>query len=118
MENCNVMFVFVPDACRQMCVSFLYLLVKHSLCNCLVICSLLSLRLFWNIGEFLVKKYFADYRTANAIQLIVAIKGDYSNISNISDEVTNILAKSLKVPLKEFIFNWGKTLERRVSCVC
>ena len=29
MEKYNVMFVFVPDACRQMNVSFLNLFVKH-----------------------------------------------------------------------------------------
>ena len=35
------------------------------------------MRLFWNIGEFIVKTYFTDYLTANAILLIVAIKGDF-----------------------------------------
>ena len=30
MEKCNVMFVFVSDVCRQMCISFLHLLVRHS----------------------------------------------------------------------------------------
>ena len=29
MKKCNVVFVFVPDACRKMCVSFLHLLAKH-----------------------------------------------------------------------------------------
>ena len=37
-------------------------------------------RLFWNIGEFEAKKYFADNRIANIIQLIVIIKGCFSGL--------------------------------------
>ena len=78
MEKGNVIFVFVPDACRQMCVSFLHLLVKHSALQSPCYLFFLSLRLLWNITEFVAKKYFTDYRTANAVQLIVAIKVDFS----------------------------------------
>ena len=79
MEKCNVMFIFVPDACRQIFVSFLHFLVKHSALQlpCYLFSSLW--RLFWNIGEFVGKKYFTDHGTANAIQLIVAIKGGFSS---------------------------------------
>ena len=54
--------------------------VDIALGNCLVICFLLLSKLFWNIGEFVAKKYSTDYRTANSIQLIVAIKGDFSSL--------------------------------------
>ena len=49
-----------------------------TLCNSLAICFLLSSRLLRNIGEFGAKIYFTDYRTANAIQLVVVIKGNFS----------------------------------------
>ena len=60
--------------------AFCICLQSIALCNCLVICFLLPLRLLWNIGELVAKKYFIDYRTANTIQLIVAIKGDFSGL--------------------------------------
>ena len=75
MEKCNVAFAFVPDACRQMYVSYL-----HLLSNCLVICLRLSSRAFWNMGEFGAKKYFTDFRTTNATQIIVAIKESFCGL--------------------------------------
>ena len=48
-----------------------------TLCKWLVICFLFLSRLFRNIEEFAAKKYFTDYRTANTIQLVVAIKGHF-----------------------------------------
>ena len=64
MENCNVMIAFVPDACRQMCVSFLHFLVKHSALQlpCYLLSSLvetfLEYRRIWS------KKIF--YRLSNS----------------------------------------------------
>ena len=80
MEKCNVMFVFVPDACRQMCVSFLHLLVKHSVLHlpCYLFSSLVET--FLEYRRIRSKKFFTDYRTANAVQLIVAIKGGFSSL--------------------------------------
>ena len=49
-------------------------------CNCLAVCFLPSSRLFENIGEFGAKKYFTEHRTANAIQLVVAIKENFSGL--------------------------------------
>ena len=37
-----------------------------------------STKFLWNIGEFGAKKYFTDYRKANLIQLLVAIRGNVS----------------------------------------
>ena len=65
MEKCNVMFVFVPNTCKPMRVSFVHLLVKH---------SALQLPCYLEFGS---KQYCADHRTANAIQLIAVIKGNF-----------------------------------------
>ena len=80
MEKCNIMFVFIPDACRQMCVSFLNLLVKHRALQlpCYLFSSLVEK--FLGYRRICSKKYFTDYRTAIAIQLIVAIKRDFSGL--------------------------------------
>ena len=77
MEKCNVMFILVHDACRQMCVSFLHLFLKHSAFQLpgYLISSLV--KTFLEYRRIQSKKYITDYRTANAIQLIVAIKGDF-----------------------------------------
>ena len=66
-------FFFVPDVCRQMCVSFVHLLVKHSALQ--LPCYL----------EFVAKQYCTDHRTANAVQLITiqlnaVIKGNFSGL--------------------------------------
>ena len=58
MEKCNVMFVFVVDTGKPMCVSFVLLLVKHSAFQ--LPCYL----------EFAAKQYCTDHQAANAIQLI------------------------------------------------
>ena len=39
-----------------------------------------SAQLFWNIGELGAKSYFTHYWTTNAIQLFVAIKGNFSGL--------------------------------------
>ena len=46
MGKCNVMFVFVAETCKPMCISFVHLLIEHSV----------------------LKQYCTDHRTANAIQ--------------------------------------------------
>ena len=58
MEKCNVMFVFVADTRKPMCVSFVLLLVKHSAFQ--LPCYL----------EFAAKQYCTDHQAANAIELI------------------------------------------------
>ena len=68
MEKCNVMFAFDADTCKPMCVSFVHLLVKHS-----------ALQLSYYL-EFAGKQYCTDHRTANAIQLIIVIKGYFSGL--------------------------------------
>ena len=68
MEKCNIMFVFVADTCKPMCVSLVHLLVKHSALQ--LPCYL----------EFAAKQYCADHRTANAIQLIATIKENFSDL--------------------------------------
>ena len=44
----------------------------------------LKYKKFWRphhkIGEVGAKKYFTDHRTANKIQLVVAIKGNFSGL--------------------------------------
>ena len=62
MEKCNVMFVFVPDPCMQICVSFLHLLVKHS-----------ALQLPCYLFSFLVEtflKYCGELLAKNILQTI------------------------------------------------
>ena len=53
-----MLFVFVADTRKPMCVSFVLLLVKHSAFQ--LPCYL----------EFAAKQYCTDHQTANAIQLI------------------------------------------------
>ena len=60
--------VFAADTCNPMWVSFVHLLVKDSALQ--LPCYL----------EFAAKQYCADHRTANAIQLIAAIKGNFSGL--------------------------------------
>ena len=69
MEKCNVMFVFVADACNPMWVSFVHLLVKHS-----------AFQLPYYL-EFAEKHYCTDHRRANAIQLIAVVKENFSGLS-------------------------------------
>ena len=81
MEKYNVIFVFVPDTCKQMSVSFLHLLVKHSALQlpCYLFSSLVETfpeyRKSWS-----KKMYLTDYRATNSIQLIVAIKRNFSGL--------------------------------------
>ena len=67
----------------------------------------MALAALFYFGQFFVYRRFSHYEQFYQIKVL-----------QMSDKVSKILAKSLKVPVKEFIFNWGKTLERRVSCVC
>ena len=56
-------------------------LKSKTLCSCqFSLSSLFSPWLFRNICEFGAKKYFADHRTANTIQLFVATKGSFSGL--------------------------------------
>ena len=63
MDICKVR----PEKCLCVC------LKSKTLCNCLSFSSFSHT--FRNNGEFGSKKYFTDHRTANRIQLFVAIKG-------------------------------------------
>ena len=58
MEKCNIIFIFVADARKPMCVGFVLLLVKYSAFQ--LPCYL----------EFAVKQYCINHQTANTIQLI------------------------------------------------
>ena len=53
-----MLFVFVADTRKPMCVSFVLLLVKHSTFQ--LPCYL----------EFAAKQYCTDHKTANTVQLI------------------------------------------------
>ena len=68
MEKRNVMFIVVPYACG------------HSTwqLSCYLFSSLVET--FLEYRRIRSKKYSTDYRTANSIQLIVAIKGDFSSL--------------------------------------
>ena len=44
------------------------------------VCFMKNLRVFRNVGASEVKKYFTDHRTANTVQLFVAIKGNFSDL--------------------------------------
>ena len=66
--KCNVMFVFVTDTCKPMCVSLVHLLIKHS-----------ALQLPCHL-EFTLKHFGTDHGTANAIQVTDAIKGNFSGL--------------------------------------
>ena len=67
----------------------------------------MTLAAIFYFGQFFVCHRFSHYEQFYQIEVL-----------QISDKVSKILAKSLKVPVKEFIFNWEKTLERRVSYFC
>ena len=58
MEKCNIMFVFVADARKPMCVIFVLLLENYSAFQ--LPCYL----------EFVAKQYCTNHQTANTIQLI------------------------------------------------
>ena len=49
-------------------------------CNCLSPSVSSMPRIFQSIGESGAKKYFTDHRTANTVQLFVAIKGNLSGL--------------------------------------
>ena len=74
------MFVFVPDACRQMHVSFLHLLEKHSALQlpCYLFSSLVEA--FLEYRRIRCKKYLTGYRTTNTVPLIAVIKGYFSGL--------------------------------------
>ena len=54
MEKYNITFVFIADTCKQMCVSILHLLIKHS-----------ALQLSCYL-EFGTKQYCTDHGIANS----------------------------------------------------
>ena len=49
-------------------------------CNYLPVCFLPSLRFFQNIWECGAKKYFTHHQIVNIIQLVIAIKGNFSDL--------------------------------------
>ena len=64
----------------------------------------MALAAIFYFGQFFVYRRFSHYEQFYQIKVL-----------QMSDKVSKILAKSLKVPVKKFIFNWGKTVERRDS---
>ena len=78
MYNINIDFQLFLIWRRTYTYDFLHLLVRHNTLELPV--SFFSAERFWNIGEFWAKKHFRDYRTANTVQLFVAIKRNFSSL--------------------------------------
>ena len=111
MEKRNAMFAFVPDTFNQMFVSFLHLLVQYS---ALQLPPYLFSFLAETFPEYREKKYFADHQTSNAVQLIAAIKENFSGLFFhwLSQKMINV-ATCLFANIKIDMNYWTKTCLNR-----
>ena len=73
LRTCTCNISLLIPACSEL----LRLLVKH---YALQLPCYLFFRLFRNIGGFGAKQYFTVYRTADKVQLVVAVKGNVSGL--------------------------------------
>ena len=99
------MFVFVPNACRQMCVSFLHLLVKHSPLQ--LPCCLFSSPV----------ETFLEYRRICSKRIFYRLSNSYCNSVNCcyKKEIVQVYRKLWTMECIKFAQGW-EVVYTKTSC--